>query len=174
MSRIVRAFLFASIFVARLASAGTIGVGDRLPPLTLRAWDGARLDASAFAGKPVLVDFWASWCLPCRAALPAIDEMARRLRDRGLVVLAINIDRDRSSADAWLAERLPGHHLTLAHDPEGALLARCGASGMPTAYVLDRDGVVRFAESGYAPDRVSAIERAVEEILAPKDGSKTP
>ena len=174
MSRIGRSFLFASILVARLASAGTIAVGDRLPPLTVRAWDGTRLDAGALAGKPVLVDFWASWCLPCRAALPAIDEMARRLRDRGLVVLAINVDRDRSSADAWLAERLPGHHLTLAHDPEGALLARCGASGMPTAYVLDRDGVVRFAESGYAPDRVSAIERAVEEILSPKDGSKTP
>ena len=174
MSRIVRPLLFASILVARLASAGSIGVGDRLPALTLRAWDGQRFDASTLAGKPVLVDFWASWCLPCRAALPAIDDMARRLRDRGVVVLAINIDRDRKNADAWLAERLPGHQLTLAHDPDGSLLSRCGADGMPTAYVLDRDGIVRFAESGYTPDRVDAIEKAIEAVLAPSCESKEP
>ena len=84
-----------------------------------------------------------------------------------LLQIVVNVDRDRSAADAWLAERLPERSLTLAHDPEGALLARCGAGGMPAAYVVDRDGVVRFAESGYALDRVAAIERAAEAVAAP-------
>jgi thiol-disulfide isomerase/thioredoxin len=159
----MRLLLLATVLVARLASAGTIGVGDRLPPFTLTTWDGTRLASSELAGKPVILDFWASWCMPCRTALPAIDAVARRLHDRGVVVLAVNVDRDRAKADAWLAERMPDRRLILAHDPEGALLARCGAGGMPAVYVVDRDGVVRFAESGYALDRVAAIERAAEE-----------
>ena len=148
--------------------AGAVGVGDRLPAFSLTAWDGTPLAAERFQGKPLVVDFWASWCVPCRAALPAIDAMARRLADRGVVVLAVNVDRDRSAADAWLGERLADRRLTLAHDPEGKLLARFGAGGMPAVYVVDRSGVVRFAESGYAPDRVGAIEQAVERVLAPE------
>ena len=83
------------------------------------------------------------------------------------VVVAVNVDRNRSAADAWLAERLPERSLTLAHDPEGGFLARCGAAGMPAVYVVDRDGIVRFAEAGYALDRVDAIERAAEAVTAP-------
>ena len=56
--------------------------------------------------------------------------------------------------------------MRLVHDPEGTFLARVGADGMPAAYVVDRDGVVRFAEAGYAADRVAAVERAVEQLLA--------
>jgi len=155
------------VCAARLAAAGALGPGDRLPAFSVTAWDGTRMTQADVAGKPVVVDFWASWCVTCRTALPAIDAMAGRLRDRGVVVLAVNVDRDRSAADAWLAQRMPERHLRLVHDPEGAFLARCGASGMPAAYVVDQGGVVRFAEAGYAPDRVSAIERAVESLLAP-------
>jgi thiol-disulfide isomerase/thioredoxin len=158
--RLGLSIVIALLLVQRPAVAGGVGPGDRLPSFTLTTWDGARLAPSDLAGKPVVVDFWASWCLPCRTALPALDAMARRLADRGVMVLAVNVDRDRAAADAWLAERLPDRRMTLAHDPEGVLLARCGASGMPAVYVVDRGGVVRFVESGYAPDRVPAIERA--------------
>jgi len=168
----MRPVLALVLLVARLASAGSVGVGERLPSYTLTAWDGTRLASSDLAGKVVIVDFWASWCVPCRTALPAIDAIARRLQDRGVVVLAVNVDRDRTAADAWLAQRLPDRRLTLAHDPEGAFLARCGAAGMPTAYVVDRDGIVRFAESGYALDRVAAIERAAEALEPTRDTSR--
>jgi thiol-disulfide isomerase/thioredoxin len=165
----VRLLLLVSVFLARVAVAATVGVGDKLPAFTLTTWDGKAIASSDLAGKPVIVDFWASWCVPCRAALPAIDAVARRLHDRGVVVLAVNVDRDRAKADAWLAERLPDRRLTLVHDPEGALLARCGARGMPAVYVVDRGGIVRFAEAGYALDRVAAIERAAEAVLEAPD-----
>jgi thiol-disulfide isomerase/thioredoxin len=164
----VRRALLVLVLLPRLAAAGGVGVGDRLPSFTLTAWDGSRVASSDLAGKPVVVDFWATWCVTCRTALPALDAMARRLRERGVVVLAVNVDRDRKAADAWLAERMPDRRVTLAHDPEGAFLARCGASGMPAAFVVDPDGVVRFAEAGYALDRVAAIERAVDALLPPQ------
>jgi thiol-disulfide isomerase/thioredoxin len=162
------ALVICLLLLARgLAAAGAVGVGDRFPWQSLTGWDGAPIAPGDVAGKPVVVDFWASWCLPCRTALPAIDAIARKLRDRGVVVIAVNVDRNRSAADAWLAERLPERTLTLAHDPEGGFLARCGAAGMPAVYVVDRDGVVRFAEAGYALDRIAAIERAAEAVAAP-------
>jgi thiol-disulfide isomerase/thioredoxin len=164
-------FVLVALLVARLAHAGAIGVGDRLPAFALTGWDGKPVASTELAGKPFVIDFWASWCVTCREALPALDAMARHLADRGVVVVAVNVDRDRSAADAWLAARLPDRHVRLLHDPEGSLLARSGASGMPTVLVVDRDGVVRFAESGYAPDRVPAIERAVEAALAPTPGA---
>ncbi len=167
MKRALRALLLV-LGLPCLAAAGGVAVGDRLPAFALTAWDGSRLTSAELAGKPLVVDFWASWCATCRTALPALDGMARRLADRGVVVLAVNVDRDRQTADAWLAERLPDRRVLLAHDPDGALLARCGASGMPVAYVIDPGGVVRFAEAGYAPDRVAAIERAVDALVPPK------
>jgi thiol-disulfide isomerase/thioredoxin len=167
VQRVLLGLVASLVLVPRLAAAGGVGVGDRLPAIELTAWDGTRITSANLEGKPVVVDFWASWCVACRTALPAIDAMARRLAERGVVVLAVNIDRDRAAADGWLAERLAERRMTLAHDPGGALLARCGAAGMPAVYVVDRSGIVRFAEAGYAPDRVAAIERAVESVLTP-------
>lgn len=171
MRRLAAGLALCCLVLARLATAG-VGAGDRLPSYAIAAWDGGRVQPADVAGKVVVVDFWASWCLPCREALPALDGMAGRFRDRGVVVLAVNVDRNRKAADAWLAERLPDSRMTLAHDPEGTFLARVGAGGMPAVYVVDRDGTVRFAESGYAPDRVVAIERAVESLLGPKDENR--
>jgi thiol-disulfide isomerase/thioredoxin len=162
------------VLASRLAWAASVGVGDRLPAFALTTWDGAPLAAADLAGKVVVVDFWASWCATCREALPALDGVARRAAERGAVVLAVNVDRDRAAADAWLAERLPTRNVTLARDAGGALLARLGAGGMPAVYVVDRTGVVRFAESGYAPDRVRAIEAALDAALGARPRDERP
>jgi len=152
------------VAASRVTLAGGIGVGDPAPALSLRDWDGKPVTLASYAGKPVVVDFWASWCTTCRAALPALDAVARRQRERGVAVLAVNVDRNRAAADAWLAEHLADRTVTLLSDPEGASLAAFGANGMPAVYVIDAKGIVRFSESGYVPDRVGAVERAVDAL----------
>jgi thiol-disulfide isomerase/thioredoxin len=162
----MRRIAIVLVLASRLAWASSLGVGDRLPTFAVTAWDGKPLASADLAGKVVVVDFWASWCATCRQALPALDDMARRTAGQGVVVLAVNVDRDRAAAEAWLAERLPTRHVTLAHDDGGALMSRLGASGMPAVYVVDHTGVVRFVESGYAPERVRAIEDAIDAAIA--------
>ena len=85
-----------------IAVAASVGTGDRLPALELRDWDGKPVSLEQFAGKPLVIDFWASWCGACKAALPALDAVARRQREHGVVVVAINVDRNRKAADGWL------------------------------------------------------------------------
>jgi thiol-disulfide isomerase/thioredoxin len=174
MRRTARRTVFLLVLASRLAWAASVGVGDRLPAFALTSWDGAPLASADLAGKVVVVDFWASWCVSCREALPAIDGVARRAVERGAIVLAVNVDRDRAAAEAWLAERLPTRHVTLARDGGGELLARLGAGGMPAVYVVDHTGVVRFTESGYGPDRVRAIEDALDAALAARPRDERP
>ena len=154
-------------FVAALALAGVaraaVTPGDRLPDFRVDGLRGGAVTRKDVDRKVVVVDFWASWCLPCRAVLPALDALARRLAPKGLVVLAIAVDHDRATAERFAAERVPSPALTLAHDPTGDLMARFGAPGMPALYVADCEGVVRAVASGDAT--LDALAARVEALL---------
>lgn len=162
--RIVSCFL-ALLVSPGLTLAGQVGVGYRAPAFTLEDWEGHPVSLVSFRGKVVCVDFWASWCVACTQALPALDAIGRRHRSAGLEILAVNIDEDRAKADRFLAERLREPSLTPLRDPGGNLLARFGAKGMPALYLIDRDGVVRLVDSGYSPDQLDLVERKLAELL---------
>ena len=157
---------FLKKLLAVFALAGGVGVGDRPPDFTLRDWHDRPVALADLRGKVVCLDFWASWCAPCKAALPALDAIARRHADAGLVVLAVDIDTDRAAAERFVAERLPDTAMTLLRDPGGDLFKRFGASGMPALYVLDRDGTVRAAESGYEIGTLDEIDGLLGQLLS--------
>ena len=157
--------LALALFLPGCVHAGHIRQGDRLPDLTLPDWRGGSFDVASLHGKVVLLDFWASWCGVCRTALPALDAMARRYQAAGLVVVGIDIDGSRASADRFLAERVPNPTLILLYDRDGAMMARMGASGMPALYLVDRTGVVRRIDAGYTPEHLHDVERSVAELL---------
>jgi thiol-disulfide isomerase/thioredoxin len=173
-ARLLRSFLLG-LALATSASAGSARVGAAAPAFSLPDWHDRPVALADFRGQVVCLDFWASWCAVCRQALPALDAIAARHRTAGLTVLAVNIDRNRTDADRFLTERLPAPAVTLLRDPEGAVMARFGADGMPALYLVDREGIVRTIESGYAPERLDAVERTIDELLAtPRPGDTPP
>jgi cytochrome c biogenesis protein CcmG, thiol:disulfide interchange protein DsbE len=97
-----------------------------------------KLDLERFRGKVVLVDFWASWCTPCRQSFPWLNEMHAKYRDRGLVVIGINVDRERAEAERFL-KQTPAD-FEIVYDPDGSLPARYKVPGMPSSYLFGRDG----------------------------------
>ena len=107
---------------------------------------GEPLDIAQYRGKVVLVDFWASWCEPCRQSFPWLNEMQAKYRDR-LAVIGVNVDRERAEANRFLAQ-VPAH-FQIIYDPDGELAARYDLMGMPTSLVFDSSGALVDTHVGF-------------------------
>lgn len=115
-------------------------------------------------GRVVWVDFWASWCVPCRRSFPWLNEMQRKHRAAGLQIIAVNLDKDRALAERFLAE-VPAE-FALRFDPSAALAREFGVQTMPSSFLIDADGNVLAHHSGFKTADVAAYERAIEGALA--------
>jgi thiol-disulfide isomerase/thioredoxin len=133
-----------------------------LTPAALAADD--PLELSGLRGKVVIVDFWASWCAPCRQSFPWLNEMQAKYRDRGLVVIGVNVDRERAEADRFLAQT-PAE-FKIVYDPEGALAARYQVPGMPSSYIIGRDGQQAGVHIGFRKGAREEREAELERLLA--------
>jgi len=146
--------------------AAAQGEGDPMPDLEMADfWTGKPVRLSGLQGKVVLLDIWASWCVPCKDELPALDEMARRLRKEGVEIVAVSIDEDRAAAEAFLA-RKKKWSLTLTHDPAGIVPSALDPPKMPTSYLIDRAGILRGVSAGYEPGDAARIEARLRELAA--------
>ena len=163
----MRRIALLALALAATVRADTVRVGDQAPAFSLATRDGATVASSELRGRVVCLDFWATWCATCKAALPALDALARRPGFEDVRFLAVNVDRDGELADKWLAQNLPGAKLTVLRDDGGSLLARFGAAGMPALYVIDREGVVRHVEAGYETAALKQVESALDALVAP-------
>jgi len=134
-------------------------VGGSMPSIVVRALEGKRkIDLGALEGKVVLVDIWASWCAPCMEEMPLLDDMAKRLKKAGIEVIAVSVDEERESAEAFLSSRSKWS-LTVAHDPEGKVPEVLKPNKMPTSYVVDAKGIIRFVNEGFERDDIQALEK---------------
>jgi len=157
---------------AALLAAGGIGAwpalaieaGQPAPDVELPAAIDAAPRLSALKGKLVYVDFWASWCGPCRQSFPWMNEMQAKYGAKGLQVVAINLDAKRADADAFLAQ-VPAR-FGLAFDAAGSSAKRFGVKGMPTSVLIGRNGEVLMVHQGFREDERQALEARLAAALA--------
>jgi peroxiredoxin len=148
-----------------LALLATIAAPSRTAPdITLRTADGGTVRLTDYKGRVVVVDFWASWCAPCKTAFPALDTLFREYHARGVEVLAVNLDERRRDADAFLA-KLP-HTMPVLFDPKGTSAEAFAVQGMPSSFVIDASGVIRFTHIGYSGDVGTSYRREIEQLLS--------
>jgi thiol-disulfide isomerase/thioredoxin len=148
------------------AEAPGATVGAVLPELKVSSLDDRAFHREALAGKVVLLDLWASWCAPCKEELPLLDEMATRLRSKGVTILAVSIDENREDAVGFVKSRAKPWSLSLVHDPEGKLAEKMKPARMPTSYIIDRAGVIRQVNAGFEREDVSRIEARLTQLAA--------
>lgn len=134
------------------------------PDIELKLINGSAFRPSNAKGKVLVLDFWATWCAPCKASFPKVDAIYKKHAARGLEVVAINEDEDQKKVPAFLDEVKPS--FTIAFDNNGKGAEAFGVETMPSSFIIDRRGVVRYAHSGYHPDDAAVIEAEVEELLA--------
>ena len=121
------------------------------------------LDLSAYAGKEVYVDFWASWCGPCRQSYPWMNSLNQRKAQEGLVIIAVNVDQERRLANEFLDEFTP--KFKVLFDANVKLASEFKVAGMPSAYIIGRDGKPRFKHIGFHQDKEDQYETEIQSLL---------
>ena len=156
-------FLLTFLLSASLAPA----FAADSPPAVPSAQPATKFDLAEFNGSVVLVDFWASWCAPCRDSLPWLNAMQQKYAAQGLQVVMINLDQDAAAAVKMVSAITPG--IRQFHDPAGELAARYELAGMPSSFLYDRAGVLLASEVGFLKAQREERERAIVAALARKD-----
>jgi thiol-disulfide isomerase/thioredoxin len=132
--------------------------------------DGQMLfDLSAYRGKVVVVDFWASWCAPCRRSFPWLDSMQRKYGEDGLVVIGINEDNEPEDAEAFL-NAFPVTFRIIA-DQDGKLAREFGLVAMPSSFVIGRDGELAVRHLGFKSAKENEYETTLRRLLGPIQGA---
>ena len=147
----IRAFtlLFVLIIFSVSLSWGA-ALNEKAPDFTLKDLSGRAVNLKDFEGKVVFIDFWASWCTPCRVELPEISRFISQYKPDEAVVLAISIDKKRSNVAQFL-ENIPAlsKNLHILLDPDSKVVSSYQVRAMPTSFVIDKTGVIRHIHFGY-------------------------
>jgi peroxiredoxin len=146
----------ASLAAAALLSSCQAQPTGRRPDWSLKLSDGRTVRASDYDGKVLIVDFWATWCPPCRKEVPGFIQLQKDYGDRGLVVLGFSLDKDPQTHDRWIQEQGLNYLSIFANTDEGkAVIDQFQKvvgeiSGIPTTLVIDRKGQIVYKHVGYA------------------------
>jgi cytochrome c biogenesis protein CcmG, thiol:disulfide interchange protein DsbE len=124
------------------------------------------LDLTNLGGRVVYLDFWASWCGPCRQSFPWMEILKSTYGAQGLEIVTVNLDRDRADADKFLKQLHPTFDVRF--DPKGELAELYKIQGMPSSVLIDRHGVTRFTHVGFRPVDGPLYEAQVRQLLAEK------
>jgi len=154
----------AAAALAALASGlpAQVAPGESFPSLSAAGLTGGTLPETA--GKVVFVDFWASWCAPCKASFPVYSKLNAAYAERGLVIVAVSVDESAAAYAAFVA-RLKPPFATL-HDSKQTLVRVVQVPTMPTSYLVDRSGKVRFVHPGFHGDQTEReLRREIEALL---------
>jgi thiol-disulfide isomerase/thioredoxin len=142
---------------------GGLKTGDTFPDLTSFKLEGKLPDT--LKGKVVIVDFWASWCGPCKDSFPVMNQLIKKYADRGLVIVAVNADEVRADMDTFLTKN-PAT-FTVVRDAAQKLVEKADVGTMPTSFILDRDGKVRYLHNGFHGEKTKKeYETEIESLLA--------
>jgi len=153
------AILFASLTFSNLSIAKEINQASH--DFTLKSLSGKNLKLSEFRGQVVLLNFWASWCGPCRQEMPVLEEIQRRYKDLGFTILGVNVDEDSEKARTLLKEIPVSFPILL--DAKNKTSELYELEAMPTTILIDRDGTMRYLHKGYQP---GFEEHYIKEIKA--------
>jgi thiol-disulfide isomerase/thioredoxin len=147
-------------------------VGDLAPEVLLETLDGDRIDVAQLKGRVVMLDFWATWCAPCLAAVPALKRLSQGLSGRSFTMVSISGDRKGGR----LREFVTNHELgwTQCWDGNGEAQRLFGVRGFPTYVVLDRSGRIRYLDAGWNRRIERELSRQIEQALADARGPASP
>jgi thiol-disulfide isomerase/thioredoxin len=162
-----RAALLALAVAGAPVGADAVQAGNPAPPLLGASIDGGSpIAQSQFRGRVVYVDFWATWCGPCRVSLPMLAQLRQELAGQGFEILGVNLDRDHDAAQR--AMQAAGVTYPVVTGVPETTLKAFALGGMPVAYLVDRQGRVRSIRTGFRAGEFADLKKEIEGLLGEK------
>ena len=146
------------------ALSHAVGVEQTAPDFTLKSLEGSNLRLNEYRGRVVLINFWASWCGPCRQELPLLDRIHQRYQDAGFAVLGVNVEGQAGPASAMATKT--GVTFPVLVDENQIVSELYDLEAMPSSVVVDRDGVVRYVHRGYKPGDETKYLEVVKRLIS--------
>lgn len=136
--------------------------GTHAPDFELRHLEGGRVRLSDHRGQVVLLNFWATWCGPCREELPHVQKLHETYGDQGLVVITVSTDPTRRPVSRYVSRHAFTFTVLMA---DGSIQSDYGVSGIPVTFLIDRSGMIRYVKQGFGPGAASELEDRVAALL---------
>ena len=157
--------LFFIFLCISCASSWALSKGDKAPAFSLFNLSGDKtIQLSDYQGKVIYLDFWASWCPPCRISLPLLEKMRTELAHQNFEIIAINVDENPQDAKDFL-KTFPVSY-PIGGDKQGKLPELYQVQGMPTAFIIDKKGVIRVVHTSFKRKDIAKIKQVVSQLLA--------
>jgi thiol-disulfide isomerase/thioredoxin len=148
MGRIAKALALAAVLTSATFAASSTGPA---PGFKLSGRGGTAIDLAQFKGQVVMINFWATWCGPCRQEMPLLEDIHKKYKSMGFTMLGVNVEPDSAAAEAWLAKQAKPVTFPIAFDTDSKVSKLYKVAGMPSTVFVDRKGNVRVMHKGYKP-----------------------
>ena len=164
MAKLMTQILKTSALILCLTgTASASALTGAAPDFTLKSESGKNLRLSEHRGQVVMINFWASWCGPCRQEMPILDQLQQRYSKAGFTVLGVNVERDSSQAERLLKDM--DISFPILFDSDSVVSKLYDVSAMPVTVMIDKDGNMRYLHKGYKPGFEDQYRQQIKELI---------
>ena len=153
----------AALLALVAGTASALDKGARSPELGAKDLTGKPVTLSTLAGKVVIVDFWATWCAPCKEEMPVLERLYQKYRGRGLVIVGVSVDEEGGNVAPFIKKMKVS--FPIVHDQGHKIADRFKPPKMPSSYVIDRKGIVRYIHEGFHAKDAAALDAEINALL---------
>ncbi len=149
--------------VSMFLVGGVQAEAEKAPNFTLKSRDGKNIKLSELRGQVVLVNFWASWCGPCRQEMPILEKLYKKYKSLGFVILGVNVDDKPEQAESLL--KLIDVSFPVVFDTDKKVSEKYKVTAMPSSFFIDRDGKMRSEHKGYLPEYEELYKHEIKKLI---------
>lgn len=159
----LRLFLSLSLLASSTSFSHAAAVSGKAPNFTLKSMSGKNLKLSEYRGQVVMINFWASWCAPCRQEMPLLEALYKKYKGLGFTLLGVNVEQDSSKASTLLKSIKVS--FPILFDNKNTVSKMYKVSAMPTTVLVDKDGNLRYLHHGYKPGYERIYQKQIKALL---------
>jgi len=159
-------FYSVIIIISFTVFARAQDVNSKAPDFTAKDMDGNTVHLSDLKGRVVLLDFWASWCVPCKKSMPHLIELYNAFRDTSFTIIGVNVDTQQDKVKEFEEELNADIPFPVIFDKDSKIPPKYEVEGMPTTVIINKDGIIKYKEVGYTNELKEKLDKTINELIS--------